>query len=996
MQGGEGDPKRTAYAMPKKARKPDTKKTAPVIRRPRPARDQPGEQNGTGDGFPIVGIGASAGGLEAVTRLLRELPADPGVALVVVQHLDPDHKSMLVELLARATKLPVREVADGMQVERNHVYVIPRNASMAISGGQLHVTARKLDAGKHMPIDRFMLSLADDQKSRAIGVILSGTASDGTLGVRAIKAEGGITFAQDEQSAKFPDMPLNAVSTGCVDFVLPPKRIAKELAALSRHPYVRASESAESPDSAPDETQDLQGIFRLLRAAAGVDFAHYKPATIRRRVARRMAVHKIDDIGEYAHFLTAHPGEIAQLYEDLLINVTSFFRDAAAFLMLKTTVFPRLLKDRPANSAIRVWVAGCSSGEEVYSIAISLLEAVAESGKEFDIQLFGTDISDLAIERARTGLYPANISQDVSADRLGHFFARNEAGYQISKRVRDLCVFARQNLIKDPPFSRLDLISCRNVLIYLDSTLQKRVISTMHYALNPGGFLLLGESESLGTLETAFEPEDKKVKLYSKKIAQDTAGSGRAQRLGASAAARADLDPFWTEASLQKAGDQLVLKRFGPPGVAINEKMEVVSFRGDTSPFLLARHGAPSLQLQKMARGALAPILRSAIGRAKKLGKAVQHRDLELESGGWSRRFNLDVVPVTSAQVSERLWMVLFQETGASKISTRKGKAARRGAAGNQRSRSQVSAELGSMKDGIQSLLEEYEATNEELQSANEEIQSSNEELQSTNEEMQTSKEELQAGNEELVTANEEMHRRNVELNEAHNDLLNLFSNVNTPIVMLGNDLRIRRFTPAAERIMNLIATDVGRPMSDINLGLMGKYLQQDVPEVIESLGVRERMVQDGAGRWHMLRVRPYRTQDNRIEGAVVVLVDIDDLKRSQDLARTILDTMRECLVVLDGKNRVKTANRYFYRAFNITAAQTEGREIYDAADGLWNLPNIHALLEGARFRDTRLQNVKVDFERLGQPKRTMYLNAQRLPDSDMVLLIAREPSDLL
>jgi two-component system CheB/CheR fusion protein len=397
-----------------------------------------------------------------------------------------------------------------------------------------------------------------------------------------------------------------------------------------------------------------------------------------------------------------------------------------------------------------------------------------------------------------------------------------------------------------------------------------------------------------------------------------------------------------------------------------------------------------------MARGALMPILRSAIGQAKKQGKPVQRKNLQLESGGWSRRFNLEVIPVTSAQVSERLWMVLFQETSASKVTARRGARAKRGAAGGKRPKHDAHADFVTMTDGMQSLLEEYEATNEELQSANEEIQSSNEELQSTNEELQTSKEELQASNEELVTVNEEVLNRNIELTEAHDDLLNLFSNVNTPIVMLGNDLRIRRFTPAAERAMNLIATDVGRPISDINLGVIGKYLEQDVKHVVGTLESREHMVQDATGRWHMLRIRPYRTEDNRIEGAVVVLVDIDELKRSRDLGQTILDTMRECLVVVDANDRVKSANRYFYRAFNITAPQTEGREIYEAVDGLWNLPNVHALLEGARFRDTRLQNVKVEFERLGRPKRTMYLNAQRLPDSDMVLLIAREPSDLL
>ena len=835
-----------------------------------------GGETGGADGFPVVGIGASAGGLEAVTQLLGGLLPDPGMAFVVIQHLDPDHESMLTELLSRATNLPVREAQEGMRVEPSHVYVIPRNASVFISAGLLKLTPRQKEIGKYLPVDRFLYSLAEDQKSKAIGVILSGTASDGALGVRAVKAEGGITFAQDENSAKFSGMPQSAIATGCVDFVLSPQKIAQELAALSRHPYVRRSQPAGTTDAAPEEADSLNGIFRLLRSVTRVDFAHYKPATIRRRVSRRMAVHRIEHIGEYARFLSDHPEETARLYEDLLISVTEFFRDAPAFLALQTKVFPRLLSNRPANSPVRIWVTGCSSGEEVYSIAICLLEAVAEGGAEFEIQIFGSDISDRAIERARAGIYPLDIRQHVSPDRLERFFVKREAGYQINKRIRELCVFAKQDLIKDPPFSRLDLISCQNVLIYLGVPLQRTVLSVLHYALKPGGFLLLGESESLGALETFFEPQDKKVKLYTKKL------TGPVPRPEPAVAVLGDTGPSLPH---QDPSDQFVLKPYGPPGVVINKKMELKA--------------------------------------------------------------------------------------------SRKGKAPARG-----RSRSQMAADVVTI--------------NEELRSANEEIQSSNEELQSTNEELQSSKEELQASNEELLTVNEEMRNRNIELTQTNNDLLNLFSNVNTPIVMVTNDLRIRRFTPAAERVMNLIPADVGRPFSDINLGLVGENLEQEVRDVVETLAPRDRVVQDRVGCWHLLRIRPYRTSDNRIDGAVVVLVDINELKRSRDLVHTVLDTMRECLVVLDDQNRVKTANLYFYHTFKVRTDQTEGRVIFDVADGMLNAPKLHDLVDGARLHDTRLQNVKIDFERLGERKRTMYLNAQRLPDTEMVLLIGREPTDLL
>ncbi|HEV2670706.1 MAG TPA: PAS domain-containing protein, partial [Gemmatimonadales bacterium] len=587
----------------------------------------------------------------------------------------------------------------------------------------------------------------------------------------------------------------------------------------------------------------------------------------------------------------------------------------------------------------------------------------------------------------------------VSPERLERFFVKTEGGYQITKRIRELCVFAKQDLIKDPPFSKVDLISCRNVLIYLGVPLQRKVLSVLHYALKPGGFLLLGDSENLGALETSFEPQDKKVKLYTKKLTRPVPAPEPALKAsGDRGPSLPEQESHWSDAGLRNAGDQLVLKRYGPPGVVVNDKMEIVSFRGDTSPYLLAAPGAPSLQLLRMARGTLAPTLRSTLGEAKKLGKAVQRKDLHLDAADWSRTFNLAVMPITSAHVSEPLWMVLFQESGASKAGERgrKTPSPKGEIAGPGPSKAQMTAELVSTKDSLHSLLEEYAATNEDLQSANEEIQSGNEELQSTNEELQTSKEEIQASNEELVTVNEELQNRNVELTEANNDLLNLFSNVNTPIVMLANDLRIRRFTPAAEKVMNLIPADIGRPISNINLGLVGENLEQEVRQVVETLAPVDRVVQDRVGCWHLLRIRPYRTSDNKIEGAVVVLVDIDELKRSRDLAQAILDTMRECLVVLDDKNRVKTANLYFYRAFNVATAQAEGRVIYDIADGRLNVPNLHALLDGARFHNTTFQNVKIDFERIGEKKRTMYLNAQRLPDSELVLLIAREPADLL
>ncbi|MBI3006493.1 MAG: PAS domain-containing protein [Ignavibacteriales bacterium] len=919
--------------------------------------------------FPIVGVGASAGGFEAFTRLLSNLPADTGMAFVLVQHLDPAHESMLTELLSRKTTLPVKEAREGMKVEPNHVYVIPRDASMTISSGILKVTSRQEDSGKHLPVDRFLNSLAEDQKSRAIGIILSGTGSDGALGIREVKAEGGLIFAQDEASAKFPGMPQSAAATGCVDFILSPEKIAQELSVLRRHPYVSLVEPSTEIEVVPEEKNGLTEIFRMLRTATNVDFSYYKPATIMRRILRRLAVHRMEHVEEYSRYLQGHPEEIYQLYEDLLISVTGFFRDPEAFQSLKATAFPRLMKDREPNSVIRVWVPGCSSGEEAYSIAICLLESLAEVGRDFDIQIFGTDISDLAIEKARAGVYPENIRQHVSADRLERFFVKNRNdGYQVSKRVREMCVFAKQNLVKDPPFSKLDLISCRNLLIYLGPLLQEKALAVLNYALKPGGFLFLGKSESLGTHETYFELEGKRQKLYFKKlmsaapVLDDVRGTLANEGL---------------PAQVQNEASRLPEKRYPPTG--------------DSTP---GKAGFPVLQ---MARG-LAQPLASAIERAKQLGSPVSKQGVHLQFAGKLRDFGLEVIPITSGQVGERFWFVLFQELASPlKVESKKELSPKAGkdAARKQSQREiNLETELSGTQEHMQSIVEEYDATNEELQAANEEIQSSNEELQSTNEELQTSKEELEASNEELVTVNEELQNRNVELLHARDDLTNLFANVDLPIVMVGNDLCIRWFTPAAGNFLRLIPADVGRPIGNFNPGILGQDLELKIRNVIETLSVKETEVQDQTGRWHLLRIRPYKTSDNRIDGAVLVLVDIDDLRRSLALSRdlrAIIETVRECVVVLDADSVVKIANKYFYKIFQTTEALTVGRVIYSVAEGRLDLPGVRSLLDGAYHQGTRWQNYKIEVEQADKQRISVFMNASRLPDTDMMLLVGRD-----
>jgi len=603
--------------------------------------------------FPIVCVGASAGGLEAFTQLLKALPSRTGMAYVLVQHLDPTHESALAELLARATELPVRQVTDAMPVEPDRVYVIPPNVDMIISQGILRLTPRTETRGHHMPIDRFLRSLAADQGSNAIGVILSGTASDGTLGLAAIKGEGGITFAQDEKSAKYDGMPKSAIATGCVDFVLPPEAIAKELAKICEHPYVAHSRPSQITDLMPEGDPHLKTILLWLRMANKIDFSDYKPATVKRRILRRMTLHKIEKVKEYVHFLQHHPAEVEALYEDILIHVTSFFRDSGAFEAVKTEVFPTILKHRSPEEPIRIWVPGCSTGEETYSCAISLLEFLGDRRASIPIQLFGTDLSQTAIEKARAGTYPENIAADVSPERLQRFFAKVEGGYRIAKTIRDTCVFARQNLLQDPPFSRIDLISCRNVLIYLGLVLQKRVMPIFHYALRPRGFLMLGSSEGImGTASDLFELMDRKHKIYCRKSTAsglhfDFAASRYSFEAGniASGKETQQREGGVHLTDLHKEADRLLLTKYSPVAVVINDDMEVLESRGHVGLYLELAPGRASFNVLKMAREGLLFDLQSAINEAKKEkeGVPVRKENVQIERNGEVKDVNLEI-----------------------------------------------------------------------------------------------------------------------------------------------------------------------------------------------------------------------------------------------------------------------------------------------------------------------------------------------------------------
>ncbi|CAN5757449.1 hypothetical protein BH18ACI4_BH18ACI4_17640 [soil metagenome] len=953
------------------------------------------------ESFPVVGIGASAGGLEAFRQFLEHLPVDTGMAFVLVQHLDPSHESILTELLSRSTRIPVIEVSDGMRVEPDHVYVIPRNTNMTIEDGVLRLLLREEARGLHRPIDYFLRSLSEDQSHRPIGVILSGTASDGTLGLEAIKAEGGITFAQDPKSAKYDGMPRSAAAAGHVDFILTPEGIAKELARISRHPYVTpppAGPSLVEGDFIPSGRNAFRKILALLRKSSGVDFTDYKASTLRRRITRRMVLNKLEKTEDYARYLSEHVEEAEALYQDILINVTSFFRNPETFVVLKEKILPKLVQQRRPDEPVRVWVLGCSTGQEAYSIAMSFLEFAGDHANHIPVQIFATDLSDRGIERARSGIYSKDITDHVSPERLRRFFTEADGGYRISKLLRDMVVFARQNVIADPPFSRLDLISCRNLLIYLEPVLQKRVLPALHYALNPTGILWLGTSETAGSASDLFTPEDKKHRFYSKKPTAARMHFQSASGDAAPARARAGKTTNYVGEQIrrgqdtEKEADRLLLARYSPASVLINAEMDILQFRGSTAAYFESPSGKPTLNILKMAREGLMLPLRAAIQTAKKADATIRKEGARVHYDGEFRRVNLEVIPIKGLAANERSFLVLFEPAAQEASSLKPGAPEIRKAKGTTKEETEdpqvarLQQELAATREYMHSLIEQHEAANEELQSANEENQSSNEELQSINEEMETAKEELESGNEELATLNDELQNRILELTILNDDQSNLFGSVNLPVVMLGSDLRIRRFTPQAEKVLSLIQTDVGRPIGDIKPNINVPDLEELIAEVIDTVNVSEREVQDRQGRWYLMRVRPYKTLNNLIDGAVLVLVDIDAVKQSEaavreslDYAEAIIETVREPLLVLDENLRVRMANQSFYKDFQVTPEETENRPLFELGNRQWDIPKLRTLLEEILPENNQFQDFEVEheFERIGPM--TMLLNARRL-----------------
>jgi two-component system CheB/CheR fusion protein len=821
----------------------------------------------------IVGLGASAGGLEALSVVLSHTEFD-GAAFVVVQHLAPLQKSMLTELLGRASRLEVVTAEHGERVGANRVYVAPPNAILAIKEGVLQLTEPVKGSRQHLPIDAFFRSLADDQGRQAIGVILSGTGTDGTFGSMAIRAAGGITFAQEPSTAKFDGMPRSSIDSGAADFVLPPEGIAAEIYRLTKSgPSSRLSSSSRL--AAVGEFEQAVGdLGVLIKKEFGLDLSHYKPNTIERRIQRRMTLCRVDEIERYLALCRSDPRELATLHNDLLINVTSFFRDEESFEVLKGTVIPRIFERKGEAEPIRIWVPGCSSGEEAYSIAICLLEALEEKKRSAKIQIFGTDLDSEAIQQARRGFYAPNIASDVSVERLRKYFVKLDDGrYQISRQVRDLVVFSVQNLCVDAPFSRLDLVSCRNLLIYLQPGIQKKILRVLRYSLLPESFLMLGTSESIGESADLFSLLDRKNKIYvAKHVALPPAmldlSLGSTRVPSHEVVQTSSVRPMITIAHL---ADRRILEQYAPPGVVINENLHVLYFRGKASNYLEQPSGVATHDVLRLVRPELYAPLKAAIERAFRINDVVTEEAQIRDPLLGFRPISLVVQPLIEPETRAKCLLILFKEAGRAEVPP----AMLQPLPSDERTRV-LEQELTLTKDYLHSTIEELERSNEDLKSANEELQSSNEELQSTNEELETAKEELQSTNEELITLNEELQRRMLDLGSANDDLQNLLVAEDRAVVVVGLDLRIRLFTQAAEKLLNMMAGDEGRTLAQVaRFFAPDAGVEQQVSRAIDTLVTSEQPILGQDGRKFRLRVLPYKTSDLAIRGALLVLLEL-------------------------------------------------------------------------------------------------------------------------
>ncbi len=982
-----------------KPRKAELTKKIPSV----PAAINVSETQNINHGVYIVGIGASAGGLEAFQEFFTNMPSDSGMAFVLVPHLDPTHKSIIGDILKKNTEMNILQAEDGMKVLPNCVYLIQPDKNIAILHGKLQLIEPAERRGLRHPIDFFFRTLAEDQGENAIVIILSGTGTEGTLGLKAIKGEGGLVIVQDPNTAKYDGMPRSAIATDMVDYVLPAERIPEMLLKYVRHPQTKLLRKPKSlPDNFPDA---MQKIFILIRNQTGHDFSNYKPNTIIRRLEKRMALHQIDNVANYVTYLRNNPSEINILFKELLIRVTRFFRDPKAFELLKEDILPDLFKRAGEEYPLRVWVPGCSTGEEAYSMAIALHEYISEENLACKIQVFATDLDSGAIETARSGIYPDSISTDVSPQRLKRYFTREDNSYRISSQIREIVVFAVQNVTKDPPFSKVDMISCRNLLIYLGPELQKKIIPLFHYALKPGGILLLGTSETIGTFSDLFSPVSNKWKVFeSKKIPLVSVASPDhypARTKAAPVSFQSFKKEMAGDITLGDMTEKLLADSYAPPCVIIDGNGNILYVHGRTGKYLEPSPGKARLNIFEMAREGLRLELRAEVRKAVTKKTDVVIKNLKVKENGDIHAVNVNIKHINKPAHFKGMIMVVFEDAAPSlrakadkKLPYLKKQGSRRVA--------ELEFELSSMREQLQSTIEELEASIEELQSTNEELQSANEELQSSNEELETSKEELQSVNEELMTVNAEFQNKIDELTQLTNDMNNLLSATKIATIFLDNDLNIKRFTPEIGKVIKLIQTDAGRPVRDFASSLQYEDMVKDAVEVLRTLIPKEIEVSDKNRFWFLMRILPYRTVENVIDGVVITFTDITEQKHAQEVlsdtliyAERIIDTIRDPLIVLAPGMKVVSANRAFYQTFKVIKEDTEGKIIYDLGNRQWDIPKLRELLENILREKTDLLNYEVehDFPSIGHKK--MLLNARRVYQKvkgiELILLVIED-----
>jgi len=941
----------------------------------------------------IVGIGGSAGALVPLRELLEALPIDSGMAFVVVIHQTPSGQSLLPEILANSTGMPVSEIHDETKVEPNHVYVAPRGHCVTIRHGVLAVEQLVERGRPPLPIDLFFRDLARDQERRAVGIVLSGTGADGTIGLAAIRAASGLTLVQDPKTAEFDGMPSSAMAAQVTDFVLPMAEIPARVLA-----YARGVTTPARTRKVPAVTSnEMERILALIRVRGGQDFSAYKRDMLLRRIERRMDLHRIDRLEDYARYLEHNDDEIETLWRDWLIGVSGFFRDPEAFQALMHSGLAALLAAREEGSALRIWVPGCATGEEAYSIAILVLETLEELGKHLDVRVFGTDLDPAAVETARTGRYQEGVAADVGARRLKRFFTKEEHSYRVRKELRDLAVFAVQNVLRDPPFTRVDVISCRNLLIYLIPSAQQSLLPVFHYSLNPGGLLLLGGSESIMGSEEFFSVGDKRWKVFRRNDATITRPpirwTNRAVRslggaTGGAVAEGAKLD-------LTETLRRQLAERFGPPAVVVDYRGQIQQIHGRVGDYLELSPGRANLNVVEMAREGLRVPLSSALREAVKTGAAVVERAVRVKANEDWISLHLAVGRIEDKRLAHPLLLVSFES--ASRIRPLSERASKRSPRGRKSDRqAQLAAELQHTREDLQSSIDELQSSNEELASANEEVQSVNEELQSSNEELQTSKEEAQSLNEELNTVNAELTEKLRAFEQANDDLLNLMNSIDIATIFLDDGLRVKRFTPQARSVARLIEADVGRPLADLATLLEYPDLLSDAASVLQTLQPSEKQVPASDGAWYAVRIRPYRTARNAVEGLVVTFIDITQTKRAERvqaariLAESIIDAVREPLLVLDSALRVVRANRSFYQAFGVEPGEIDGQLVYDLGSRQWNIPRLRELLEQTVHERIGFDDFRVEYELPKIGRRRMLLNGRpvSLKDGESAELI--------